>query len=107
MSNYRSFTVIKVSTTSGHNKGKDNLGGRYISKTSSGAAKKAVTQICRSSKIKGRCVLTVSIRETTKDSKKKTYTYRVKRIYDPTTVMRDGEEITYKYRTEIEAVKDK
>lgn len=107
MSDYRSFTIKKVSTTSGHVKGKENLGGRYISKTSSGAARKAATQICRASNIKGRCVLTVTIKETTKGSKKKEYTYKVKRIYDPTTVMRDGEEITYKYRTEVEAVKDK
>lgn len=104
MSSYRSFTVIAVATHTGHVKGKANLEGRYISRTPAGAARKAASQICRSSKIKGQCALNITIRETTRGSKGKEYKYSVKRIKDPVTVERDGVEITFKYRTTVKAI---
>jgi hypothetical protein len=103
MSTHRSFTVIDVVTHSGRAKGKSNLGGRFISRTPASAAKKAATQICRESKIKGRCALDVTIQETTRGSSHKTYKYTVKRIKDPVTVERNGVEITYQYRTVVKA----
>lgn len=99
-----SYTVVAVKTSSGKVKGKDNLQGRFISSSPSGAAKKAGTQICRASKIRGQCSLVVTIRKTTQGSNHKEYTYRIKRIRDPVTVMRNGEEITYNYRTEAKRI---
>jgi hypothetical protein len=98
----RSFTVIAVEDVHGKKKGKANLGGRFLSTTPSGAVKKAASQICRNSAIKGRCTLVITMRETTSGSQHKEYTYKVSRIYDPVTVVRDGVEITYNYSVEVE-----
>jgi hypothetical protein len=95
----QTYTVMSVKTSSGKVKGKDNLGGRFISSSPSGAAKKAGTQICRASNIKGQCSLVIVIRKTTQGGNKKEYTYKVTRVKDPVTVMRGGEEITYNYKT--------
>ena len=99
----RSFTIVKVTDIHGKKKGKANLGGRYISSTPMGAAKKAASQICRASSIKGRCTLIVTVQETTQGSGKKEYTYKVSRVYDPVVVERAGEEIVYKYHLEAHA----
>ena len=92
----RSFTVFKV-IAAGKAKGEKNLGGVFVSRNPLGAAKKAASRICRESKIKGQCSLEVHMRETTRGSKKKVYGYKVKRVHNPKTVERDGQEITYKY----------
>jgi hypothetical protein len=105
MSVYRSFTIEHINTHSGHVKGKENLSGRYVSRTPLGAVKKAATKVCRSSKIKGQCTLDITIKETTSGSKGKSYSYTVKRVKDPKTVVRDGVEITYKYNTIVKAKK--
>ena len=105
MSVHRSFTIEHIVTHSGHVKGKENLGGRYISRTPLGAAKKAASRICRNSKIKGRCTVDIKMKETTQGSTGKSYEYTAKRIKDPKTVVRDGVEITYKYRTTVKAKK--
>lgn len=104
MSSYRSFTIVSASTHKGHVKGKENLDGRYISRTPAGAVRKAASQICRNSKIKGQCALNISLRETTRGSKGKQYSYSVKRVKDPVTVVRKGVEITFKYRTKVKAL---
>lgn len=104
MEDKRSFTLIKAETSSGHIKGKANLGGRFVSSNPASAAKKAASQLCKASKIKGRCVHVVTIKETTKGSKGKEYVYKVSRVYDPVTVVRAGEEITYKYKTIAKAM---
>ena len=95
----RSFTVEKIQTSSGKKKGSDNLGGRFLSSTPSGAAKKVGSKVCSNSSIKGQCTLYITIRETTQGSDHKEYTYKVKRILDPVTIERNGVEITYRYRT--------
>ena len=96
MSDKRTFTVTHVETSSGGKRGSSNEGGRFVSASASGAARKAATKICRSTKVKGRCALVVSLKETTRDSKNKEYVYHVKRVLDPKTVMRNGVEVTYK-----------
>ena len=96
----QTYTVIAVKTSSGSKKGKTNLGGRFVSSSPSGAAKKAGTQICRSSNIKGQCSLVITLRKTTRGGNLKEYVYRVKRVKDPVTVMRGGEEIPYNYKTQ-------
>lgn len=105
MSVYRSFTIDHIITHTGHVKGKENMGGRYVSRTPLGAVKKAASRICRNSKIKGRCTIDITIRETTQGKDGKTFTYVVKRVKDPKTVVRDGVEITYNYRTIVKAKK--
>lgn len=99
-----SYTVIAVKTASGKVKGKANLGGRFISSSPSGAAKKAGTQICRASNIKGQCSLLITLRKTTRGGSHKEYTYKVNRVKNPVTVMRGGEEITYNYQTKAKRV---
>jgi len=102
----RSFTVVSVKTSDGKEKGKSNLGGRFLSSTPSGASRKAATRVCRESKIKGQCSLVVTVRETTRGSLGKEYSYRVNRIKlrNPDVVMRDGKEVVYKYTTKVKAL---
>lgn len=106
MSDKRSFTVLSVSSK-GKSKGKDNLGGRFLSTTPSGAARKAASQVCRNSRVKGQCSLVVSIKETTRGSSGKEFKYSVKRVKvkDPQVVVRDGLEIVYKYTTKVKALR--
>jgi hypothetical protein len=105
MSDKRSFTITSATTSTGRVKGETNIGGRFLSKTPSGAAKKMATQICGKSKIKGRCVLHIELKETTQGSSGKTYKYKVTRVYDPVTVeYKNGMEITREYRIEIKSM---
>jgi hypothetical protein len=104
MENKRSFTVEKIETSNGKSKGASNLGGRFISSTPAGAAKKVGSKVCRESDVKGRCVLYITIRETTRESNHKDYVYKITRILDPVTIVRDGVEITYRYRTEAKRI---
>lgn len=99
----RSFTLVAVEDTHGKAKGKKNLGGRFLHDTPAGAARKAVSRICRESAIRGQCTLVVTIRETTQGSAHKEYRYKGKRVMKPITVERGGEEITYKYTTTVKA----
>ena len=50
-------------------------GGRYISKTPMAAALKMHTRICRTEKISGFCWFKITLRETTKGSAKKEFSY--------------------------------
>uniref|UniRef100_A0A6C0KFE7 Uncharacterized protein n=1 Tax=viral metagenome TaxID=1070528 RepID=A0A6C0KFE7_9ZZZZ len=104
MSDKRTFTVLSVATGSGKAQSPSNNGGKFVSRTPSGAARKATTKICRSKKAK-KCALVVTMKETTKGSKNNAYTYHVKRVKDPTTVIRNGVEVNYNYKTEIHAHK--
>jgi hypothetical protein len=101
----RSFTLVHVATNKGKVKGAENLGGRYMSHTPSGAARKAGTQVCRASNIKGQCSLVVTVRETTSGSSKKEFKYKVTRVKDPVTVERDGQMVTYNYKTVVKSMK--
>lgn len=80
-------------------------GGRYMSDTPAQAAKKAFSQIYRQfCTCGGRMVMIIHMRETTKNSNKNIFKYKVSKITDKTTVERDGKTITFKYRTKIEAI---
>ena len=102
----RSFTIISVSSK-GKAKGSSNLGGRFLSTTPAGAARKASSQVCRNSKIKGQCSLVISVKETTRGSSGKEFNYSVKRVKlsNPQIVMRGNEEIIYKYTTKVKSLK--
>ena len=75
--NVRSFAVVNVGKHGGC-KTKFHPG-RYLSTTPVGAAKKAFNELCRVKKIRGVCTLYVSVKETTKGSKNKVFTYKLRR----------------------------
>ena len=81
----------------------NSSGGRYISTTPASAAKKAFSQYCRvhprSSK-----VLEIHVRETTSGSNHKIFKYRVSKVKDDVTVVRDNVEVHYKYKIKIKAL---
>lgn len=97
----RSFTLSSVSR--GNTKMRLS-GGRYISETPSGAARKAFSKIIQTRDIKGKVTLKISVTETTQNSAKKTWTYKVSKIPETTTVIRDGQEITYSFTTKLYSV---
>lgn len=100
MPDKRSFTIVSVSSKSGA-KGKDNIGGTYISSSPSGAARKAGNAICRKSAIRGVCTLTLCIAETTKSKPGKQYTYVVKRSVVNEMVEHNGVQVLHKYKTTV------
>ena len=97
----RSFTVDAFYQNSKHLRAN---GGRYISSTPSGAAKKAFSQYYRHHKKSGRFSLEIHISETTSGSAKKVFKYKVFKVNNPKEVLRNGEYILYKYRTNIKAI---
>lgn len=101
----RSFTVVYVRHKSKIKKGKHDVGGRFISSTPAGAARKAISRVCRSIPIKGQCSMMITIKETTAGCKQKEFKYNVRRVKNPVTVVRGGEKITYKYKTIVKAAK--
>jgi len=102
---YRSFTVVKVGKhggckTKGH-------GGRFVNKTPVGAAKKAFSEFCRTKRIRGVCTLIVTIKETTKGSAGKVYTYRLNRMKLKEPIIRlEGTKNEYviEYQTKVKSV---
>ena len=79
-------------------------GGRFVSRTASGAARKAFNALCRVKKIRGKCTLTVVMKETTKGSAGKQYAYKLHRnkLTKPLVMMR-GTPQQYKIEYEITA----
>tara|TARA_B100001175_G_scaffold317941_1_gene337946 strand:+ start:2753 stop:3121 length:369 start_codon:yes stop_codon:yes gene_type:complete len=111
----RSFTVVELMkpaqlTAKRHSMKKTGLtnddGGRFESKDPAGAARKAFNQACRDKDIKGQCTLVVKIQETTAGSRKKVYTYKLKRIKlkKPIIMVRGGVEYPIEYDTKIESL---
>lgn len=96
----RSFTVETAKKTRG--KAQIFTGGRYISETPIGAVKKAFSQIHQAKPSVTSAIIVV--RETTRDSKKKQYTYRVTRKAQKTIVEIDGQEIVFHYTTKVKSV---
>ena len=98
----KTYTVIKVSGI----KLKDGRFGVYHNRGPQPAAKKAHTELCRKyGGSKGGCAYTVTIQEITRGSKRKTFTYRTKRIKDPKTVKKGKLSITFNYRVEAKPLK--
>jgi hypothetical protein len=98
----RSFTIEAIYNSNGNKIRYD--GGRYISKTPSGAARKAFSQASRHMRKFGKLSLDIHIRETTQNSHHKTYIYKVRRVRQDIEVERDGVIIQYKYKTKIRAL---
>jgi hypothetical protein len=97
----RSFTVVSIYRTGRKLK---TTGGRYISTTPSGAAKKAFSQYYRNHKRSGRYSLDIHLRETTQGTPNKIFKYRVSKVQEPTTVVKDGQSIHYEYKVKIKSV---
>ena len=78
MSAVRTFAVVDV-----RKMGKCQTkfkSGRYTGKAPVNAALKAFNELCRLKKIRGVCTLTVSVRETTRGSEGKVFTYKLQRM---------------------------
>jgi hypothetical protein len=79
----RSFTITDAAHIDGcptKFSNKDYTGEFTSSTYPSRAASKAVSKLCRVKRVKGQCTLYVKIRETTRESKKKEFSYKVKRV---------------------------
>ena len=99
----RSFTIVKV-RINGKAAGHTTSGGVYTTKSApSAAARKACSRLCRTHKVK-KCDMRITIKETTRGSKGKEYTYDFKRIKLAVPVIgRGGAECHY--TSKIKAVK--
>lgn len=77
----RSFTIVDAKKSDGC-KTKfiyNNNSGTFVSSSPDGAAKKAVSKLCKLKKTSGTCTLIVTMKETTQNSKGKLYSYKVRR----------------------------
>ena len=97
MDNKRSFKIVKVDNTS-----MIVSSGRYISSNPSGAVKKMFSQICRNKKKCNSMIIT--IKETTQNSNKKEYKYKVKRVKEHNQVVRNGVVIDYEYKIKVKSL---
>lgn len=98
----RSFTIENIQKQSG---GRINYtGGRFISETPSGAAKKAFSKAYHHINATGPLSLKIKIRETTQGSLHKTYDYRITRKAKNVEVERKGQIITYNFTTKIKSI---
>ena len=99
----RSFALVNVNGKS------PKKTGRYVSSTPSSAAKKAFNEMVRHKKSKSKSKnksisVNLTVRETTEGSKKKEYSYKVKRVVlkEPrVVVLKNGDEIVYRYDTKV------
>lgn len=82
MTDKRNFTIADAAHRDGCGTKYQIKGysGRFHSADPGSAARKAATSLCRRKKIRGRCVLYISMRETTRGAKAgKVFTYRLTR----------------------------
>ena len=101
----RSFTIVNIAKHGGC-KTKFHAG-RYLSRTPAAAARKAFNAHCRTKRIRGVCTLVVTMKETTKDSKKKMYSYKLNRRKLKEPVIRlEGQpgEYVVEYNSSIKSV---
>ena len=106
--NMRSFTVVDARRIDGCKTKFTVRGdtGRYVSRNPAGAAKKAFAVLCRIKRIRGRCALVLTVRETTQGSISKEFTYKLRRYKLPEPVtLPNGR--SYEYGTSVKAVKGK
>lgn len=77
----RSFTIVDAKQSDGC-KTKFNYNkntGTFVSSSPDGAAKKAVSKLCRIKRTSGTCTFIVTMKETSQGSKGNLYSYKVKR----------------------------
>ena len=95
------YDVIDVMTTTGKKKGPENHLKDIPSSGPSGAASKAITKICKKSKISGRCTLIVTVKDKLTG---KLFMYKITRERVDKIVMRNGTPVLYKYSTKVKAI---
>jgi hypothetical protein len=98
----RSFTIVSIIKPSGSKL--QYSGGRFMSESPSGAAKKMFSQgrqHCRD-----KCIsFKITLRETTQGSNHKEYTYRVKRVKDPVEIeYKNGDVVVHEFTTKIKSL---
>ena len=100
----RSFTIVKI-ISKGKKRCADKEGGRYISTSPVGAARKVFTRAVRDAKICGVCSATIIVKETTAGSKDKHFQYKIKKtkLKTPIKMMRNGEEVEIKFETKAKS----
>ena len=100
MGEKRSFTVVMATRTDGCNTkyAVKGHGGRFISRTPDGAARKAFSRLCHKKRIRGQCALNITVLETTQGSSGKAFTYKLSRHKLDTPVERNGFVIEYETR---------
>lgn len=79
-------------------------GGRYISDRPSNSASKAFTQFYRHYNYIGPMSVEIWMRETTQNSAKKLYKYKIKKVKNEINVERDGRIIKYKFSTNVKSL---
>ena len=102
---YRTFKV--VSALKNNCPTKVNSNATYVSKNPMSAAKKAFSGLCNKKRIRGKCTLIVTVRESTSGEDKKEFTYKLKRtkLSEPVVRVVNGVEYKYQYVTHAKAVK--
>ena len=87
----RSFTLVNAVKSDGCET-KITKKSRFIGRNPAGAARKAFNELCRVKRIKGQCTFFVQVRETTRRSAGKIYTYKCKRnLLDEPLVLKGKE----------------
>ena len=84
----------------------ENYAGRYTG-TPSRAAEKALNQLCSVKRISGPCSMYISIRETTRGSSNKIFTYHVTRQKDDRYINRGGRSIHVQWKTKTKSLRGK
>jgi len=98
----RSFTIESIKKLNGSKV--KYTGGRFESDTPVASAKKAFTKAYHHLKAKGPLSLKITIRETTQNSNKKEYSYKIKRIAEHTEVQRGDQLVVYHFTTKAKSI---
>lgn len=104
---YRTFKV--VSALKNNCPTKVNSNSTYVSRNPMAAAKKAFSGLCNKKRIRGRCTLIVTVRESTSGEDKKEFSYELQRnkLSEPVIRVVNGVEYRYQYVTDAKAVKSR
>ena len=98
----RSFTIESIKKLNGSRV--NYTGGRFESETPVASARKAFTKAYHHLKAKGALSLKITIRETTQNSKKKEYSYKITRVSQHTEVERGDQLVVYHFTTKSKSL---
>lgn len=109
-SGMRSFTVVEVHDQKGNvdkQATKKAAEMRLVGRTHRSAASKTLSAMCRYKKVKGTCVMTVKVKETTQgsDGKERIYKCRRVKLAKPLVVGKGDTARTIEYTNVVTAVK--
>lgn len=97
----RSFTIVSIIKPSGSKI--QYSGGRFMGESPSQVSRKVFSHANRHCRTKCNS-MTITIRETSQNSAKKEYTYRVKKVKDETTVDLGKTEVTFEFTTKVKSL---